>query len=56
MDVPRVFLRHGPLKRETYAKLPDWVAKGDIAWDLLEILYGLSTACKDWSGDIRDSP
>ena len=56
MDVPITFLWSGPLTRDTYANLPDGVAEGNIGWDLLNPLYGLSTACKDWCGIIRDSP
>ena len=45
---------HESLQRETYAKLPYGVEKGNIAWKLLKPLYGLSTACKDWCETIRD--
>ena len=54
MGVSRAFSRSGPLKRDTYAKLPDAVEKDNIAWKLLGPQYGLITARKDWYGTIRD--
>ena len=54
MDVSRAFSMSGPLKRDTYVKLPAWVEKDNVARKLLKPLYGLSTACKDWYRTIRD--
>ena len=54
MGVSISFLRSEPLKRDTYAKLPDGVEKYDVAWKLLKPLYGMSTACSDWREAIRD--
>ena len=48
------FLTSGPLKRDNYAKLPDVVEKDNVARKLLKPLYGLSTACKDRYGAVRD--
>ena len=47
-DVSRAFLGSGPLKRDTYVKLPDRVANENVGWELLKPLYGLSTSRKDW--------
>ena len=47
-------MRSGPLRRDTYVKLPEGVEKGNIARKLLKPLYGMSTACKDWYGAIRN--
>ena len=54
MDVSEVFSRSGPLKRDASAKLRECVENGNIAWNLLELLYGLITACNDWCETIRD--
>ena len=54
VDVSRGFLRSGPLKSDTYAKLPGGVANGNVSRKLLNPLYGLSTACKYRCGTIRD--
>ena len=50
----KIILRSGPLKRDTYAKLPDGVEKVNISRKLLNPAYGLSTACKDWFETIQD--
>ena len=50
----RAFLMSEPLKRDTYVKLPDWAEKGNVSRVLLNPLYGLSTACKEWCETIRD--
>ena len=55
MDVSMAFLRSKHLKRDAYVKLPEWVEKCNVARKLLEPLYGLSTACKDWYETLRDS-
>ena len=54
MGVSRAFSTSGPLKRDTYARLPSGVEKGNIARKLLKPLCGLSTACEDSWGTIRD--
>ena len=54
MGVSRAFPMSWALKRDTYAKLPDGVEKGNIARKLLKPLYGSSTACEDWYEPIRD--
>ena len=54
MGVSGEFLRSGPLKRDTYAKLPDGVEKDNVARKLLKPSYGLCTACKDRCETIRD--
>ena len=54
MDAPGDFLRSEPLKRDTYAKLPDVVEKGNIERKLLKPMYRLSTSCKHWCATIRD--
>ena len=40
IGVSRAFLSSEPLKRVAYAKLPDGVEKGNVAWKLLKPLYG----------------
>ena len=50
-DVSSTLLRYGPLKRETSG----WAGKENTDWWISKQLYGLSTACKDWGGTIRDS-
>ena len=50
----RAVSRSSPLKRDTYAELPDGVEKGNIARGLLKPLYGVSAAGKDWRGTVRD--
>ena len=54
IDVSWAFLGSVPLHRETYARLPGGVEKGNIARELLKPLYGLSTSCKDSCETIRD--
>ena len=54
IGVYRAWLTSGHLERDTYANLPEWVEKDDVAWELLNPLYGAITACKDWRGAIRD--
>ena len=44
----------GPLKRDAYVKLPNVVEKDNVAWKPLKLLYGLSTAGKDWCETMRD--
>ena len=52
MDVSGAFLTPQPLKRDTYAKPPDGVEMGNVAWGLSTPLYGLSTAWKYWYASI----
>ena len=54
VGVSGAFLRSGHLKRDAYATLPDGVEKDNISWELLNPLYGMSTACKDWCEIVRD--
>ena len=54
MDVSRSFLMSGPLKRDTFVKLPQWAEKDNVARKLLKAAYGLRTACEDWYKAIRD--
>ena len=54
IDASRALLRSEPLKRDTYAKLPEWVEESNVVRNLLKPLYGISTACKDWCGAVRD--
>ena len=54
MDDPGAFLRSEPFERAAYVKLLRGAEEANVAWELLEPLSGLSTACTDWYKTLRN--
>ena len=56
MGVSRDSMRSEPLGRGAYAKLPGGSGQGNVAWEILKPLHGLSTSRKDWYRTIWNFP
>ena len=55
VDVPRSFLKYGPLERKKYSAPPSAPESGEsVMMRLITPLYALSTTCDDWYVEIHD--